>query len=375
MILENILDFPPITTLLVCLSLILFFLLSGKKSKNQKQQFISVDHIPISYKKIADAKEESKTVTVLSYNIMAYNFTKLEWFPYVKNEYLYPKYRCPKIVDEISQINADIVCLQECDSDLFNDFYKNFIEKELGYTTIIKPLTGSFKTKRNVVNIICYKPNYFELVNSRIVDLNEDLINIDESFSKHKEALIAEFVQKSSKKKFIVISTQLYWNPDYEYIRFGEIAQILSKVYQLYGKSTLILCGDLKSGPQSNVLKFIYNDIPRVDERNVSADFPKNKKFVDLISKDEKYKNKYNLRSAYDCYKEGTNYAECHPSFTTYTNEIKSNIDYIIYTSDSLKLLNLLDIPCNNEIVRRDKMPNQIFPSDHFKLSAKFEFC
>ena len=125
-------------------------------------------------------------------------------------------------------MNADILCLQECDSDLFNDYYKKILEHELHYTCIIHPSSYVYRNRKAVVNTICYKKHLFTELNSVLLDLNDELSKIDESFARHKEALIVHLEQKANKEKFVIISTHLYWNPEYEYVRYGEIARIVS---------------------------------------------------------------------------------------------------------------------------------------------------
>lgn len=370
MLVEYLFEIPPLTFLLISISLILFVLFTRSKPKSKTKP--KLPSLPYEYIPVASPSPDKKSISLISYNIMSYNFTKLEWFPYVKSEYLYPKYRSPRIINEIENANADILCLQECDNDLFAEYYKNILQVELGYTCIANP--SSNPNKKNVINVICYKTKMFNEIEVNVIDLNEDLSKIDESFAKHKEALIVQLQLKETKEKFIVITTHLYWNPEYEYVRYGEIAKILSTAYEKYKNVPLFLCGDFNACPKSNVLRYIYKEKPDYSE-NVKGDQYKNGKYIDIINGDEKYSNRYQLKSAYDGYKkEKTTYSESHPDFTTYTNEVIGNYDYIIYTEDSLRLVELLKVPTENEGIKKDKLPNKDFPSDHLKIGAKFVF-
>lgn len=379
MLVEYLFEIPPITFLIISVSLIILILYS--KGVNKQKPKTITEIIPFEYVKVPEVSNTKKPISILSYNIMSYNFTKLEWFPYVKSEYLYPKYRSPRIINEIESVDADLLCLQECDNDLFTEFYKNILQEELGYKCVTHPPTNP--NKKNVINVICYKAKQFTELKVHIVDLNEDLGKIDETFSKHKEALMVQLQVKETKEKFVIITTHLYWNPEFEYVRYGQIAKILSTAYKEFKDCPLFLCGDFNSNPKSTVLKYIYNEKPDLSENGagLKGDISKNKKFIELISDNDFFKNHYSLRSAYDNYKiliddkkKGKDYSENHPDFTTYSNEVVATLDYIIYTEDKLEMVEVLKVPTNDEVIKKDKLPNKNFPSDHLKIGAKFVF-
>ena len=58
------------------------------------------------------------------------------------------------------------------------------------------------------------------------------------------------------------------------------------------------------------------------------------------------------------------------PPYTTVTGEFTGIIDHIFYNTKSVKLLELLEIP--DDIDEEQAMPSLKFPSDHFRLEAKF---
>ena len=388
MLVEYLFEIPPLTTILLSLSLLIFLYKTKLRSKPSHSQPSPIPSTYLQIKPPSLQDPTQPTISILSYNIMSYSFTKTEWFPYVKTEYLYPKYRSPRIINEIETINADILCLQECDSDLFNDYYKKILEHELHYICIMHPSSYVYRNRKAVVNTVCYKKHLFTELNSTLLDLNDELCKIDESFTKHKEALIVQLEHKANKEKFIVISTHLYWNPEYEYVRYGEIARIVSYVYKKYKECALFICGDLNASPYSNVLRYIYGEEPDVDEtsnKTIKGDFAKNKKYIELIYNNEQYKNHYLLRSAYDVYKavldggnsdtttcKRDNYNINHPDFTCYTNEVMANYDYIIYSPKHYELIELLKMPVDDGLIRKDRLPNKNYASDHLKVYAKF---
>jgi len=128
----------------------------------------------------------------------------------------------------------------------------------------------------------------------------------------------------------------------------------------------------MNSVPNSNVFKYIYK-IPPNFSGNMRGDLNKNKYFMEQFYRENLVK--LNIRSAYDSYKGLKNEnVENHPDFTTYTHEFIGNLDYIIYNDNNLAVSQLLRVPCNDEVIKKEKLPNFKYPSDHLKIAARFKF-
>ncbi len=367
MFVEYLFEINPVTFFFMMGALVLAVYFSTRRKPRQSRPY-DLTYGFKTYKNI-DEKSKKKTFSVVSYNIMAYNFTKIEWFPYVTPEYLHPKYRAPRIINEIEQVNADVISLQECDHDLFIEFYKPNLE-ELGYTCIVRSIT----TNRIVTNIIAYKSKVFKEENIKHIDLNEELNKIDDSFIKHKEALFVSLKHYATGKSVLFVNTHLFWNTDFEYVKYGQICMILKNINtdNKYKNMPVVLCGDLNSTPNSNVLKYIYHKAPQVTEK---GNHDKNKKFMEMLW--EEYPNKFNLRSAYDIYKVSSNtdfedYVDNHPDFTVYTHEFIGLLDYIFYSQANLEVVELLKVPTSDIEIKASKLPNSKYPSDHLKIGARF---
>jgi CCR4-NOT transcription complex subunit 6 len=373
MFVEYLFEINPLTLLLITVSVIIFIARNSGKSKNKNRRLY--EETQCEYKHYGKRDEENKSknsILVMSYNIMAYNFTKIEWFPYCVPEYLHPKYRAPRILNEIEKVNADILFMQECDHDLFLEYYKVNLE-EIGYHCIYKLAS----TNRIVTNVIAYKKKLFREEKWVYLDLNEELDKIDESFQKHKEAILVTLRHYNSGKNVLVVNTHLFWNPDFEYIKYGQIARILTYIDKNYPKDMpIVFCGDFNSTPQSNILKYVYKKAPEVN-LNTKGDYQKNKKYIDLFWSD--YKHNLSLRSAYDIYKTSSNianeeFSDNHPDFTTYTHEFIGTLDYILFSSDKFEVSELLRVPTHDAEVKSLKLPNYKYPSDHLKIGARLKF-
>ncbi len=60
------------------------------------------------------------------------------------------------------------------------------------------------------------------------------------------------------------------------------------------------------------------------------------------------------------------------PHFTNYTERFKGTLDYIFYTSASLELLSILELPPLGDIAHHVALPNMLYSSDHLALKAEF---
>lgn len=371
MFVEYLFEINPLTFLLIMIGLIVFVSKCTKKTPKYTKEY---DRTMVEYKVYKKVEEQNKkqTILVMSYNIMAYNFTKLEWYPYCHPDYLHPKYRSPRLLNEIEQVNADVLCLQECDHDLFIEYYKPNLEA-LGYIC-------RFETKatNRVVSIcIAYKKKLFKEEGFSHLELNEELEKLDDSFCRHKEAMLVNLKHYATGKNVLIANTHLFWNADFEYVKYGQVCMILKHVQKKYGSDIpLVLGGDFNSTPNSNVIKYIYKKAPEVSNLT-RGDFAKNKRFMELLWNE--YAHKFDLRSAYDVYKIGNNsdfsdYAENHPDFSIYTHEFIGTIDYILYKQDALEVVELLKLPTHDHEIKAQKLPNSRYPSDHLKIAARFRF-
>ena len=377
MLVEHLFEINPSTFLLITISFI--YIVYKYTEKKETYKNVDYDEPPINFLSYKSENEinsnESKlnTISIMSYNILAYNYTQPEWFPYCHEQYLSPKYRAPRILNEIEKSKFDIICLQECDFDLFIDYFKPNLE-ELGYTCKIK--IGTSKKKVSICT--AFKKNLFKEENFHYLNLNDELGKQDDSFIKHKEAHVIQLKHIPSGKSFLLVNTHIFWNPKTEWIKYGQLHTITKFIENNYHKQLpTLICGDFNSTPDSNVLKLIYRREPLVG--NDSEDNFKNKKFIEQFWNESKDLKIRELRSAYDVYKvssvdDNSSYADNHPDYTTYTHEFSGNIDYILYSSQNIELVQLLKIPTHDTEIKGLKVPNHRYPSDHLKIGAKLKF-
>ena len=373
MFVEYLFEINPLTLLLIVLSLI--YLVKQKTKTTESTTQKKYEETQITYKtfeNISPNDQSTNSILVMSYNVLAYYFTKFEYFPYCPEEYLHVRYRAPRIVNEIEKVNPDILCLQECDFDLFSEYYLPNLEA-LGYTCHYKASSSN----RIVINVVCYKRRAFTVEEEFKIDLNDELSKRDEAFNKFKDASVLNLTHNPSKKKIILVNTHLYWNPDFEFVKYGQICKILKDLEIKYSSNVpVILCGDFNSLPTSNVLKYVYRNAPDLNTVN-RGDVNKNKKLIGEFW--EEYRHSMELRSAYDCYKLGSlvdqpDYTQNHPDFNVYTQEFIGNLDYLFYSVKHFQVTQVLNVPTHDPEVKSAKLPNKTYPSDHFKIAARLKF-
>lgn len=372
MFVEYLFEINPITLLLMVLTVIYFVKQKTKSSELKTTKKYEETQVTYKTYESVPPSDLSKTVLVMNYNVLAYYFTKYEYFPYCNENYLHVKYRAPRIVNEIEKVDPDILCLQECDFDLFSEYYLPNLEA-LGYTCHYKASSSN----RIVINVVCYKRRAFSLEEEFKIDLNDELTKRDEAFNKYKDATVICMTHRSSGKRLIVVNTHLYWNPDFEFVKYGQICKIVKDLEKKYSANApILLCGDFNSLPNSNVIRYIYGDKPDLNNIN-RGDINKNKKLIGEFW--EENPHNMSLRSAYDSYKMGSmsdkpDYAENHPDFTVYTKEFIGTLDYLLYSSKHFSVSQVLNVPTHDPEVKSSKLPNKTYPSDHFKIAARFKF-
>lgn len=62
------------------------------------------------------------------------------------------------------------------------------------------------------------------------------------------------------------------------------------------------------------------------------------------------------------------------PKYTNYTAGFKDCLDYIYYSSDNLKVSQVVPLPSDEELSANCALPSIVFPSDHVALISDFKW-
>ena len=336
-------------------------------------------------------------ISIMTYNILSQKFAKLN--KRLCQENINFDNRLRFILREIIDLNSDIICLQEVNIEVLNQFFMRPLIT-FGYSVYYGKCEGS-----TFLNLIAFKSFEFRLISYK--NLNLSLCEYSNLFIGNRGVFKVEILHKKSNKTFVVYNVHFPWRPHLEYIKCVILNIILEDTKNLYvNQENVVICGDFNSLPSSLVLKLMYYDLEKMFFTNTKDNFINNKcpqetdktqklfyqilrqkreseNFENILSNMEKLSDKYRFRSAYENYQlmknnitfsnENFSYLNNHTQFTNFTGMFCGNIDYIFYSQNLIinRILNLI----NKEDLKNDAhLPSLNFPSDHLKIYAEFLF-
>ncbi|XP_041986788.1 protein angel homolog 2-like isoform X2 [Aricia agestis] len=352
---------------------------------------------------------------LVSYNVLAQYL--LECHPYLYTECsqrnLSWNVRAAKLYDEILQLAPDIFCLQEVQVSHLKSFYSKF--EELGYLGIFKQKTGH----RQDGCAIYFKESLFHMQDQISVEFYQPELPI---LNRDNIGLMVKLAPKNSPTSpFVVATTHLLYNPKRTDVRLAQLQVLLAEIdrfaYSNNGRESIylptILTGDLNSTPDSAVIQLLnrgyvsakpyrekdYSDFKKIGvtdncqhlavylnrQKGVPTDFSMTKlQNTDYDTGDISYDtNSQNhselfntgglghslkLKSVYDNVKlDGSIEATTFQDYWV-------TVDYIYFSRcSSLRLVERLRLPTEQECVVLGQLPNDKYGSDHLALAATFE--
>lgn len=115
--------------------------------------------------------------TVMSFNVLCDKYATRQLYGYCPNWALSWEYRRKVILDEIRNYNADIICLQEVETEQFYNYFFPELQRD-GYDGIFSPKsrakTMSENERRHVDGCaIFFKKRKFSLLKKHLVEFNQ----------------------------------------------------------------------------------------------------------------------------------------------------------------------------------------------------------
>ena len=357
-------------------------------------------------KKTAD----SSTFKVVSYNILAEAYSKEEFaqkilFPYCPPYALDINYRQQLLLKEIPGYNADLICLQECGSKLFEHNLKPALET-MGFRGLLRCKAGEVPEGEATF----FRESKFALISQHDIVLNEALLDdpAQAVVLDHVSAIpiLRETLQKRNavaqvsilkvlgidNQYLCVANTHLYYKPTYPHIRLLQGAIILNHLQEVISQFTsnsmssnsnkqeipvnttdaanceslqvtkdgmhdqpqisVVFCGDFNSLPRSGLVELLTTSHIDSLHRDWTVCEDKEEHCTTLnISHD------FNLLSACS-----------FPPFTNYTGGFKGTLDYIFADGKYLEVESVLPLPSEEELSSHLALPSVVMPSDHVAL-------
>lgn len=344
--------------------------------------------------------------TVMCYNVLCDKYATRQMYGYCPSWALTWEYRKKAILDEIRHYSADIISLQEVETDQFYNFFKPELKND-GYEGIFSPKSRAktmSENDRKYVDgcAIFFRANKFTLIKEHLVEFNQlAMANAEGSDNMLNRVMPKDNIglaavlkvkenaweglspeQAAISQPILVCTAHIHWDPEFCDVKLiqtmmlsNELKTILDEVChsfkpgQKYDSNNvqLLLCGDFNSLPDSGVIEFLNTGRVSMDH----ADF----KELGYKSCLQKISNCDTPNEFTHSFKLASAYSEDIMPYTNFTFDFKGIIDYIFYSKQGMVPLGLLG-PLSSDWLRENKVvgcPHPRIPSDHFPLLVEVE--
>ena len=352
----------------------------------------------------------------LNYNILADNYVSRHTYGYVPERVLAWQNRRVVILDEITHADADIVCLQELDRGSYDDYFRSNMSKS-GYHSYYAQkgraeTAGDKAVKVDGCGTFWKDKKYVALDKQHLVLGREavarpgvrasaDMVN--RVFMKDHIATVVLLENRMTGSRIIVVNTHMFWDPAFKDVKLIQAAVLMeeltrlsklyaekppctnkklfsftdadddttsepaqepgpSQSYELGTQIPMIICGDFNSGYNSAV----YN---LITQRHLQAEHPDLAGYNYDYYTEKGMEHPFTLKSAYGDSPEAI---KSSLQFTNYTPGFTDVLDYIWYSTNTLRVTGLLGRVDDDYLTKVPGFPNAHFPSDHLALVAEF---
>uniref|UniRef100_A0A674DNY1 poly(A)-specific ribonuclease n=1 Tax=Salmo trutta TaxID=8032 RepID=A0A674DNY1_SALTR len=347
-----------------------------------------------------DRARTAALFSVMCYNVLCDKYATRQLYGYCPSWALNWEYRKKSIMQEIMNCNADIISLQEVETEQYYNYFLPEL-KDHGYEGFFSPKsrarTMSECDRKHVDGCaIFYRTEKFSLVQKHTVEFNQlamansegseamlnrvmtkDNIGVAALLEVRKEMMeqsVGKSLHGMEKQLLLVANAHMHWDPAYSDVKVVQTVMFLSEVKNIVEKATrslklssvsgetnavpLVLCADLNSLPDSGVVEYLSSG--GVDSTH--KDF-KELRYIDSLTN-------FNCNG-----KNGTLSHSCLPSSVYRSFCISGIIDYIFYSQPTLNVLGVLG-PLDPHWLHENNIsgcPHPHIPSDHFSLFAQLE--
>ncbi|KAJ0815683.1 putative poly(A)-specific ribonuclease [Helianthus annuus] len=342
--------------------------------------------------------------TVLSYNILSDTYATSDLYGYCPSWALSWPYRRQNLLREIVGYRADIVCLQEVQSNHFEEFFAPELDKH-GYQALYKKKTtevfnGSIMTIDGCATF--FRRDRFSHVKKYEVEFNKAAQSLTDALVpsaqkktalnrlvKDNVALIvvleAKFgdhgVDNPGKRQLVcVANTHVNVQQDLKDVKLWEVHTLLKGLEKIAASADIpmLVCGDFNSVPGSapHALLAIGKVDPMhpdlaVDPLGILRPTAKLTHTLPLVSAYSSFA-RIGGGLGYEQQKRRVDPATNEPLFTNCTRDFIGTIDYIFYSADSLTVESLLELLDEDSLRKDTALPSPEWSSDHIALMAEF---
>ena len=359
---------------------------------------------------------DTERIKALTYNSLADGNCRRTLYGDVPERARVWQHRRSVILGEITHADADFVCLQELDRESYDEYFRGNLSKA-GYQSYYAQRSRADTAGEKAHKVdgcgTFWKDKKYIALDKQLLVLGRKAVErpgvrasadmVNRVFMKDHIATVVLLENRVTGTRVIVVNTHIFWDPAYKDVKLIQAAVLmeeltrLSKQYAEKGACTnkkifsftdadddaskepapepgpsqsydsgsqipRVMMGDFKSGFGSAV----YN---LITQRKLEAEHQ------DLLGYNYDYFTKtgmehpFTLKSAYGETKETIRQML---QFTNYTPGFTDVLDYIWYSSNTLRVTGLLGKVDEDYLSKVPGFPNIHFPSDHLALVAEF---
>lgn len=355
--------------------------------------------------------------TLLSYNLLADLYATPEQFGYCPTWALSWPYRRVNLLKELLAYDADVMCLQEVQSNHFAEFLAPELSKA-GYTAIYKKKTTEMYTRNAYAIDGCatfFRRDRFSLVKKYEVEFNKAALSLADALPaeqkksalnrllKDNVALIAVLEALEPHRPFAdggagaggaaaprrqlvcVANTHIHSNPELNDVKLWQVHTLLKGLEKIAASADIpmLVAGDFNATPGSAAHSLLVRGAVGESHPELAND-P-----LGILRPAAKLQHQLPLASAYAAVaaapdddhaaqrqRRRLDPATGEPRFTNLTRDFKGTLDYVLYTTDSLVPSAALELPDESETRTRTNagLPNDHWSSDHVALMVEFSY-
>lgn len=358
---------------------------------------------------VAEDDLKQDTIKALTYNILCDRYATPSYYGWVPERVLGWAYRKTLLIDEMREMNADIICLQELDRTSYDEFFRPELAVS-GYKGYYGQ-KGRAETLGDHAKFVdgCgtfWLDKKYILLDSQHIVLGRKAVErpgakasadmLNRVWQRDDIATVVLLENRVTGSRLIVANTHLYWDPafkDVKLIQAAVLLEELTKLSEKYSKfppatnKQVFRFSDSKDDPLPDPgpsLAYSHgNQIPLIIAGDFNAaagtavyDLLTKKgmsaEHTDLVGRDygafsrAGMQHQFTLKSSYAP-------IEDEMPFTNYVPHYVDVLDYIWFSSNTLRVTGLLGQIDPEYLKRVPGLPNFHFPSDHISISAEFK--
>lgn len=342
------------------------------------------------------------TFTVLSYNILCDVYATSELYSYCPSWALSWSYRRQNLLREIIGYHADIICLQEVQTDHFEEFFAPELDKH-GYQAFYKKKTSEVYNGHPSAIDGCatfFRRDRFSHVKKYEVEFNKAAQSLTEAviassqkkfalnrLIKDNIALIvvleAKFnnhgIDNPGKRQLLcVANTHVNVQQDLKDVKLWQVHTLLKGLEKIAVSADIpmLVCGDFSAVPGSAPHALLA--LGKIDQLHPDLAVDP----LGILNPATKLTHQLPLVSAYSSFarpalglehqRRRMDPTTNEPLFTNCTRDFIGTLDYIFYTADSLTVESLLELLDEETLRKNTALPSPEWSSDHIALLAEF---